>query len=96
MASTKKTVLIVGGGAVGTIAAVNLEVGGLAAVTIVLRSNYSVVDEKGYTIESCDHGSLTSWRPSVGKLTSLLAPCNRILTGADSPQHCPQLVGGKD
>lgn len=68
MATTKKTVLIVGGGAVGTIAAVNLEVGGLAAVTLVLRSNYNVVHEKGYTIDSCDHGSMTNWRPSVGKL----------------------------
>lgn len=64
----KKTVLIVGGGAVGTIAAVNLEVGSLAEVTIVLRSNYSVVQEKGYLIESCDHGRLEGWRPSVGKL----------------------------
>lgn len=76
MAATRKTVLIVGGGAVGTIAAVNLEVGGLAAVTIVLRSNYHVVNEKGYTIDSCDHGSLTNWKPSIGKLTILLASCS--------------------
>jgi ketopantoate reductase len=67
MADNKKSVLIVGGGAVGAIAAVNLEVGGLATVTLVLRSNYSVVKENGYTIESCDHGSLKEWRPNVGK-----------------------------
>jgi hypothetical protein len=66
MADSKKTVLIVGGGAVGTLAAVNLEVGGLAQVTVVLRSNYNVVKDKGYTIESCDHGNLSGWRPSVG------------------------------
>jgi ketopantoate reductase len=66
MADNKKSVLIVGGGAVGAIAAVNLEVGGLAAVTVVLRSNYSVVKDNGYTIESCDHGSLNGWKPSVG------------------------------
>ena len=66
MVEKKKTVLIIGGGAVGAIAAVNLEVGGLAEVTVVLRSNYNVVKESGYTIESCDHGSLKNWRPSVG------------------------------
>jgi ketopantoate reductase len=70
MADSKKTILIVGGGAVGAIAAVNLEVGGLAQVTVVLRSNYDVVKDKGYTIESCDHGNLSSWRPSVGTLPS--------------------------
>jgi ketopantoate reductase len=68
MADKKKSVLIVGGGAVGAIAAVNLEVGGLATVTIVLRSNYNVVKDNGYTIESCDHGKLNGWKPSVGML----------------------------
>lgn len=62
----KKTVLIIGGGSVGAIAAVNLQVGGLAAVTVVLRSNYDVVQEKGYQIESCDHGVLKSFKPIAG------------------------------
>lgn len=64
----KKTVLIIGGGSVGAIAAVNLEVGGLAAVTVVLRSNYSAVTERGYKIESCDHGVLDGWKPTTGML----------------------------
>lgn len=68
MTENKKTVLVIGGGSVGTIAALNLEVSDLAAVTIVLRSNYNVVSEKGYKIESCDHGSLESWKPSVGTI----------------------------
>lgn len=63
---SKKNVLLIGGGAVGAIAAVNLEVGGLAEVTVVLRSNYQVVKESGYTIESCDHGNLKGWRPTKG------------------------------
>lgn len=62
----KKSVLIIGGGSVGAIAALNLEAGGLASVTVVLRSNFNVVKEQGYTIESCDHGSLKQFRPSVG------------------------------
>jgi ketopantoate reductase len=64
----KKNVLIVGGGSVGAIAAVNLEVGGLGTVTVVLRSNYNLVKESGYKIESCDHGVLEGWRPSTGML----------------------------
>jgi ketopantoate reductase len=66
MAETKKTVLVIGGGSVGVIAALNLEVGSLATVSLVLRSNYDVVNEKGFDIESCDHGTLKSWKPSIG------------------------------
>ncbi len=100
MAENKKSVLIVGGGAVGAIAAVNLEVGGLATVTLVLRSNYNVVQENGYTIESCDHGSLKEWRlASVSLNLSQLPTCNSkqyISHVADmyisSSQHDPQFV----
>lgn len=62
----KKSVLVVGGGAVGAIAALNFEVGGLAEVTLVLRSNYNVVHTHGFDIKSCDHGSLQGWKPSIG------------------------------
>ena len=62
----KRSVLLIGGGAVGTIAAINLELGGLAAVTAVLRSNYTVVSKRGFKIESVDHGSLDGWRPTKG------------------------------
>lgn len=67
MTETKKAnVLLVGGGAVGAVAALNVETGGLGEVSAVLRSNYMVVKEKGYTIESVDHGKLKGWRPSKG------------------------------
>jgi len=70
--STKKlNVLLVGGGAVGAIAALNIESGGLGAVTAVLRSNYTVVKENGYIIESVDHGKLEAWRPTRGKVLSI-------------------------
>jgi hypothetical protein len=42
---------------VGTIAALNIETGGLGAVTAVLRSNFGVVKDEEYTIESVDHGN---------------------------------------
>ena len=73
--SQKKTVLVIGAGSVGAIAALNLEVGGLASVTVALRSNYNAVKEHGYIIESCDHGSLKEFRPSVGVPSSLHDRC---------------------
>jgi ketopantoate reductase len=60
----RKNVLVIGGGAVGAIAALNLEVGGLTSVTLVLRSNYDAVNENGYSIDSCDHGVLENWKPT--------------------------------
>jgi ketopantoate reductase len=68
MSSSKANVLLVGGGAVGTIAAVNIEAGGLGSVTLVARSNYTRVNDFGYTIESVDHGNLQGWRPTTGAL----------------------------
>lgn len=68
MGSTEKksSVLLIGGGAVGTIAALNIEAGGLGSVTAVLRSNFKVVEKEGYVIESVDHGNLRGWRPTKG------------------------------
>ncbi|KAK3207738.1 hypothetical protein GRF29_96g219707 [Pseudopithomyces chartarum] len=66
---TKKTVLIIGGGAVGAIAALNLEVGGLAEVTLVLRSNFDAVKADGFDITSCDHEHVQGWRPSIVRST---------------------------
>jgi ketopantoate reductase len=68
MSSSKANVLLVGGGAIGTIAAANIEAGGLGAVTLVARSNYAIVNDFGYTIESIDHGKLQRWRPTMGAL----------------------------
>ena len=71
MADIKKSILVVGAGSVGAIAALNLETGGLALVTVALRSNYNAVNAKGYTIESCDHGLLKEFRPHVGVLNPI-------------------------
>lgn len=54
-----------GSGGVGTMAAYALEKGGKASVTAVLRSNYSVVKEKGFDIISLEHGEITGWRPTT-------------------------------
>lgn len=65
--AAKARVLLVGAGGVGTIAALNLESGGLAAVTAVLRSNFDVVSKQGFNIKSCDHGHLEGWKPSTSE-----------------------------
>ncbi|KEF55186.1 2-dehydropantoate 2-reductase [Exophiala aquamarina CBS 119918] len=60
----KAKVLLVGAGGIGTMTAFNLEQGGLATVTAILRSNYAAVKDKGFTIDSCDHGKFEGWRPT--------------------------------
>ena len=65
---SKVRVLVVGAGGVGTIAALNLEVGGLATVTAVLRSNFAAVEQFGFQIKSSDHGRISGFKPSRSEL----------------------------
>ncbi|ETS83596.1 hypothetical protein PFICI_05472 [Pestalotiopsis fici W106-1] len=58
-------ILLIGGGALGAMAALNMETGSRAVVTAVLRSNFAVVNKKGYEFKSCDHGDIPSWRPTT-------------------------------
>ncbi|KAF5717801.1 2-dehydropantoate 2-reductase [Fusarium globosum] len=60
----KARILLVGCGGIGCIAALNLEFGGRAEVTAVLRSSYQIVKERGFTINSVDHGQILSFRPT--------------------------------
>ncbi|PGH13213.1 hypothetical protein AJ79_03771 [Helicocarpus griseus UAMH5409] len=62
--SEKASVLLVGAGGVGAIAALNLDTGGQADVTAVLRSSYEKVVNEGLHIKSIDHGEIQGWRPS--------------------------------
>lgn len=69
---TKANVLLVGSGGVGTMAAYALEKGGRASVTAVLRSNYKTVDEKGFAINSIQHGNVKGWKPSSSESSPYL------------------------
>ncbi|GAD97579.1 2-dehydropantoate 2-reductase [Paecilomyces variotii No. 5] len=60
----KYNICLIGSGGVGTIASLVLEKSRRANVTVVLRSRYEVIKDKGWNIESVDHGNLTGWRPS--------------------------------
>ncbi|KAL4781278.1 ketopantoate reductase PanE/ApbA C terminal-domain-containing protein [Aspergillus varians] len=64
MADTKVNILLLGCGAVGTMAAVALEKSSHATVTAVLRSNFAAVEKQGFSIDSVDHGKLSCWRPT--------------------------------
>ncbi|KAF4452262.1 2-dehydropantoate 2-reductase [Fusarium austroafricanum] len=55
----KARILLIGCGGIGCIAALNLEYGGQAQVTAVLRSSYQIVKDRGFTINSVDHGRIT-------------------------------------
>lgn len=70
-------VIIIGGGGVGTVAAFNLESGGLATVSMVLRSNYQAVLDHGFHIDSYDHGVTPQWRPSGGIFNSVSAAAEK-------------------
>jgi ketopantoate reductase len=61
---TKSKILLVGCGGVGTMCAYNLEIGGRALITAVLRSNYDAVEREGFFIDSIEHGKVEGWRPS--------------------------------
>ncbi|KAF7561376.1 hypothetical protein G7046_g2752 [Stylonectria norvegica] len=62
--STKKNILLVGSGGVGTMAAFSLEASGQASVTAVLRSNYETVSKNGFNVDSVDYGKHPAWKPS--------------------------------
>jgi ketopantoate reductase len=63
--SNKARILLIGAGGVGTMACYALESGGGAEVTAVLRSNFSVVKEKGFDIDSVEHGKgVKGYRPT--------------------------------
>lgn len=76
-------ILLIGGGAVGTMVAYALETGDLARVTMVLRSNYNKVRESGFSIDSIDHGrDITRWRPTT-VLNTIPNVFNEALTPFD-------------
>ncbi|KIW88557.1 uncharacterized protein Z519_10603 [Cladophialophora bantiana CBS 173.52] len=62
--ASKANTLLIGCGGIGTISALNLEVGGRATVTAVLRSNFQEVSRRGFDIRSVDHGVVKGFKPT--------------------------------
>ncbi|KAJ5385743.1 2-dehydropantoate 2-reductase [Penicillium cosmopolitanum] len=72
----KRNICLIGSGGVGTIASLVLEKSGRAEVTAVLRSKFAVIRERGWDIESVDHGCLKGWRPTrvVSNIVDAVVP----------------------
>lgn len=68
MTVTKSNVLVVGCGGIGTITSLNLQIGGKARVTTVMRSNHDYVQKHGFHIRSVDHGVVEGFRPDTSML----------------------------
>ncbi|CCH61764.1 hypothetical protein TBLA_0F02220 [Henningerozyma blattae CBS 6284] len=57
-------VLVIGAGGVGVITTVALTRANKCNVHLVIRSDYKIVKERGYDINSCDYGHLVNWKPN--------------------------------
>ena len=66
-------VLVIGGGGIGIIAALNLYLGAACHVTMVLRSSHDKIIQEGFVINSIDHGKIASWKPHASNYTPLLS-----------------------
>ncbi|RSL92503.1 hypothetical protein CEP52_013776 [Fusarium oligoseptatum] len=90
----KANVLLIGGGGVGAIVALNIETGGRGTVTSVLRSNFNIVNQQGYTINSIDHGDIPGWKPTklVNSVPDVakdsLPPFDYVIT---TTKNCPDV-----
>jgi ketopantoate reductase len=91
--SEKSNVLLVGSGGVGTMGAYNLEIGGLATVTAVLRSNYEAVKNDGFNLTSMDHGDIKGWRPTTRTIPIHFAELSLICS---SPQNYSRRSEGRN
>lgn len=56
-------IIVIGAGGVGVIGAFSLCHKGLSNVSLVVRSDYDLVKERGYKISSCDYGPIENWKP---------------------------------
>ncbi|KAL6353764.1 hypothetical protein LRP88_12756 [Fusarium phalaenopsidis] len=98
----KANVLLIGGGGVGAIVALNIEAGGQGTVTSVLRSNFNLVNQQGYIINSIDHGDIPGWKPTkvVNSVPDVardsLPPFDYVITTTkncpDVPPTLPELI----
>ncbi|CAK9438123.1 uncharacterized protein LODBEIA_P24290 [Lodderomyces beijingensis] len=98
---SKPNVLVIGSGGVGAISALSLSHNGGSTVTLVVRSDYDLINEKGFSINSCTYGKLTNWKPhnlarSVSEAREKYGPFDYILLTTknvpDGPTTCEEIV----
>ncbi|KAG7192769.1 uncharacterized protein KQ657_001552 [Scheffersomyces spartinae] len=98
---TLPKVLIVGAGGIGTINALALDLNGKADATLVVRSDYNLVKEKGYEINSSMYGNFHNWRPnhfvpSIDVAAKEHGPFDFIMVTTknipDGPSSCESII----
>ncbi|KAF2864286.1 putative 2-dehydropantoate 2-reductase [Piedraia hortae CBS 480.64] len=90
----KTSILIVGGGAVGSLAAYALSRSGQCHITLVCRSNYAAVSHDGLKISSITHGKNITYHPDEVVNTVPSAPSQNpyeyiVLTTKNTPDLTP-------
>ncbi|KAI5955423.1 hypothetical protein CANMA_004603 [Candida margitis] len=97
----KPKVLVIGSGGVGTISAVSLKHNNQSEVTLVVRSDYNLINNQGYSINSCTYGKLTNWQPhhlakSVEDAVERFGPFDYVLLTTknipDGPVTCEDII----
>ncbi|KAI5953714.1 hypothetical protein KGF54_003086 [Candida jiufengensis] len=98
---SKPKVLIIGSGGVGTISALSLTHNNKSEVTLIVRSDYDLINTQGYSIDSCTYGKLTNFKPhniarSVEDAVTRFGPFDYILLTTknipDGPITCEEIV----
>lgn len=99
--SKKPKVLVIGSGGVGAISALSLTTNNKSEVTLVVRSDFELISNNGYSIDSCTYGKLTNWKPhnlakSVDHATTDFGPFDYILVTTknvpDGPITCEEII----
>ncbi|KAI5966381.1 uncharacterized protein KGF55_000690 [Candida pseudojiufengensis] len=97
----KPKVLIIGSGGVGTISALSLTHNNKSEVTLIVRSDYELIKNQGYSIDSCTYGKLKNWKPhnlakSVDDALEKYGPFDYILLTTknipDGPITCEEII----
>ncbi|EMG47834.1 hypothetical protein SBY92_005015 [Candida maltosa Xu316] len=98
---SKPKVLIIGSGGVGAISALSLTTTNKSEVTLVVRSDYDLIDKQGFSINSCTYGELKNWKPhhiarSVKDAQTQYGPFDYILLTTknipDGPITCEEII----
>ncbi|PSK41397.1 hypothetical protein C7M61_001079 [Candidozyma pseudohaemuli] len=98
---SKPSVLVVGSGGVGTIAALSLTLNEKCNVTLVVRSAFDKASTEGFTINSVTYGNLKNWKPthvskSVESAVAENGPFDYIVVTTknipDGPLPCEQII----
>lgn len=97
----KPKVLVIGSGGVGSMTAFSLVHRDRSEVTLVVRSDYDLINANGYEINSCTYGHIRNWKPhhlspSVSNASRDHGPFDYVVLTTknipDGPMRCEEIV----